>query len=99
MSPEAFKCGDVVRWRSYEEGVEFHYGLVIKSEDLTEIGYLDFPYSTYSELEKMDYSHVSLRKVTLFSFHEQKVVIFNQTQQDLPTFPELWRSFDLDEKN
>ena len=84
-----FKTGDIVRWKSFLEGVDFYYGMVLNCEESSEIGHMDYPYHSYDELTGIDYDRFQARKITLFSFHDQKVVIVNQSEHDVPSFPEL----------
>jgi hypothetical protein len=90
----SFKTGDIVRWKSFLEGVDFYYGMVLTCEELSEIGHMDYPYHSYDELTGIDYSTFQARKITLFSFYEQKVVIVNQSDADVPAFPELVAPFE-----
>jgi len=95
MSPlPPFKTGDVVRWKSFLEGVDFYYGLVLSCEKVTEIGHLDYPLHSYDELSGIDYDMFQARKITLFSFYDQKVVVVNQSEHDVPSFPELIIPFE-----
>jgi len=89
-----FKTGDIVRWKSFLEGVDFYFGLVLKCEELSEIGHLDYPLHSYDELSGIDYDTFQARKITLFSFYDQKVVVVNQSDHDVPAFPELVVPFD-----
>ena len=89
MSNETFNCGDIVRWKAFLEGVEYYYGLVIECENFTEFGYMDYPYCAYDELTGVDYDTFLTRKITLFSFYDQKVVTVQQSEADVPMFPEL----------
>jgi hypothetical protein len=89
MSTPSFKRGDIVRWRAFIADVEFYYGLVVACEDFAEIGYMDYPYYSYDDLTGLDYTTFLTRKITLFSFYEQKIVVVNQTAADVPVFPEL----------
>ncbi len=50
MSRQSVKCGDVVRWKSFLENVDYYYGLVLECEDVSEIGHMDYPYRTHDEL-------------------------------------------------
>tara|TARA_R110000823_G_scaffold218965_8_gene348027 strand:- start:1226 stop:1516 length:291 start_codon:yes stop_codon:yes gene_type:complete len=84
-----FNRGDVVRWKSVLEGVEYFYGLVLNCEDISEIGYMHYSYGSDDKSAEADYRRFRARKITLFSFYEQKVIIVNQSEQDVPSFPEL----------
>jgi len=37
------------------------------------------------------------RKITLFSFYEQKIVTLHQSAADLPVFPEIVRLYEASE--
>ena len=76
------------------EEVDFFYGMVLSCEELSEIGHMDYPYHSYDELTGVDYSTFLARKITLFSFYEQKVVVVNQSEHDVPAFPELIVPFE-----
>ena len=89
-----FKTGDIVRWKSFTEGVVFFYGMVLSCEKLIEFGHVDYSYHSYDELTGIDYDMFQARKITLFSFYEQKVVVVNQSEHDVPTFPELVIPFE-----
>ena len=89
MSHETFNRGDVVRWRSFIDDVEYYYGLVIECENFEAYGYMDYPYRAYDELTGVNYDTFFTRKITLFSFYEQKVIIVHQSEADVPVFPEL----------
>ena len=89
-----FKTGDIVKWKSFLEGVDFYYGMVLECEELSEIGLLSYPYHSYDELTGIDYDRFQARKITLFSFYDQKVVIINQSEQDVPSFPQLVVPFE-----
>jgi hypothetical protein len=94
MARQSIKCGDVVRWRSFLEGVEYYYGLVLECEEISEIGHMDYPYHSYDELSGVGCESYLARKIVLFSFYEQKVVIVNQTLHDVPDFPEIIIPFE-----
>ncbi len=89
-----FKTGDIVRWKSFLEDVDFYYGMVLCCEESLEIGHMDYPYHSYDELTGIDYNRFFARKITLFSFYEQKVVVVNQSEHDVPAFPELVAPFE-----
>ena len=89
-----FKTGDIVRWKSFLEGVDYFYGMVLECTESSEIGHIDYPFHSYDELTGIDYDRFLARKVTLFSFYEQKVVIVNQSDQDVPAFPEIVASYE-----
>tara|TARA_Y100000310_G_C20680475_1_gene815619 strand:+ start:1662 stop:1970 length:309 start_codon:yes stop_codon:yes gene_type:complete len=97
MTTPSFKRGDIVRWRAFVSDVEFYYGLVIECDDFAEIGYMDFPYYSYEELTKSDYTTFMTRKITLFSFYAQKIVTLHQSAADLPVFPEIVRLYEASE--
>jgi len=84
-----FNVGDIVKWKSFLQDVDYYYGMVLICEEVKEFGHIDFPYYSYDELTGIDYDRYFARKITLFSFYDQKVIIVNQTDQDVPTFPEL----------
>ena len=89
MSNETFHRGDIVRWKAFLDGVEYYYGLVLECDTFSQYGYIDYPYCAYDELTGVDYETFLTRKITLFSFYEQKVVIVHQSEADVPMFPEL----------
>ena len=89
MPNEAFNRGDIVRWRSFIDDVDYYYGLVIECENFAAYGYMDYPYHAYDELTGVDYDTFLTRKITLFSFYDQKVVTVQQSEADVPMFPEL----------
>ena len=89
MSAPSFKRGDIVRWKAFVADVEYYYGLVIECEEFAQIGYMDYPYCSYDDLTGLDYATFVTRKITLFSFYAQKVVIVRQSASDVPVFPEL----------
>jgi len=97
MSTPSFKRGDIVRWRAFVSGVEFYYGLVIECDAFAEIGYMDYPCYSYDALPGLDYTTFLTRKITLFSFYEQKIVILQQSATDLPVFPELVHVYEASE--
>ncbi|MCK5342671.1 MAG: hypothetical protein KAR20_04665 [Candidatus Heimdallarchaeota archaeon] len=94
MSTETFNRGDIVRWRAFIDDVDYYYGLVLDCEDFSAYGHLDYPYFSYDELTGVDYNTFMTRKITLFSFYDQKVVVVHQSEADVPVFPELVHVFE-----
>lgn len=84
-----FNRGDIVRWKSVLEGIEYFYGLVLNCEDVSEIGYMHYSYGSDEVSADAGYRSFRARKITLFSFYEQRAVVVNQSAQDVPSFPEL----------
>jgi hypothetical protein len=84
-----YNVGDIVKWRAFVVDVDYYYGMVLACEEVKEIGHMDYPFHSYDEMGGIDYDRFFSRKITLFSFYEQRIVIVNQTDQDVPTFPEL----------
>lgn len=97
MTPPSFKRGDIVRWRAFLSDVEYYYGLVVACEEFSEIGYMDYPYYSYDDLTGLDYATFMTRKITLFSFYEQKIVVVHQSSTDVPVFPELVHVYEPSE--
>jgi len=81
------------------ENVDYYYGLVLECEDVSEIGHMDYPYRTHDELTGISCDSYLARKIVLFSFYEQKVVVVNQTLHDVPDFPEIIIPFEENIKN
>lgn len=89
MSTSSFKCGDIVRWKSFFSDVEYCYGLVLESEKISQYGYLEYPFFSHEDAFDLTYSTFCSRRILVFSFYEQKVTTVYQSAYDVPSFPEM----------
>jgi hypothetical protein len=88
-----FKCGDIIRWKAFDQEFEYHYALVIRLHDYSEYTHYEFPLEYGPEMmtgiEYLPHRYQCVRSITVFSFYEQKTRIIYQSPYDVPYFPEL----------
>jgi len=100
-----FKCGDIVRWKSFGQEFDFHYGLIIGLQEFAEYHHYEFPFDDFDPGYDMmtGFGYVPLRyesvnSVTVFSFSEQKKRIIYQSSLEVPYYLELM-VYDLDDED
>ena len=86
-----YELGDIIRWKSYKEEIEYDYGMIIKEGQLITSGVYSFD-KRLRELEETgtrpDDQDETLLSITIYSFGQQKVITLYRNPEDLPLYIE-----------
>tara|TARA_R110000765_G_C18863450_1_gene600237 strand:+ start:795 stop:1079 length:285 start_codon:yes stop_codon:yes gene_type:complete len=86
-----YELGDIIRWKSYKEEIEYDYGMIIKEGQLITSGVYSFD-KRLRELEETGTRPAdqdeTLLSITIYSFGQQKVITLYRNPEDLPLYIE-----------
>lgn len=86
-----YELGDIIRWKSYKEEIEYDYGMIIKEGQLITSGVYSFD-KRLRELEETGTrpsdQDETLLSITIYSFGQQKVITLYRNPEDLPLYIE-----------
>jgi len=102
VDKNAYKLGDIVRWKDSKIMESYEYGMIIKSPEVVSGGtyrlageiveFVDVPSSSFISTDPI----VAL---TIFSFGEQRVITIYRNPEDIPYSIEKVNFFEKNEKS
>lgn len=88
MKSQTYNVGDIVRWKSASEKVDYCYGIVIESEKLIEGG----EYIFSQEVIEDPYDNLKLYtpviSIKIYSFWHRRAIELYKNPEDIPLFLE-----------